>query len=252
MTTPQPNHQKLLITGKGKSNSISGTDGRIIEQWANEGIVRKINAGTNITTDPANGVDMGQGITINAMGGGSGNGPYFIDLYSGMDEEAGPAGSFSPGSGIFIGPNGEYSVLSPSSWTVFNTSDAAGYTFASSWIVFPSSGQSVSVLPEITMPAYTYTILHGPCSVTIVINAWGFDSVNAACYASSIVQVPPSASTQPPSSDYNPIFTMGSDLSLVSGTGFIGTGIVSAGTEAAAYIGSTQVTLNVPVGVTFT
>lgn len=70
MATPQPNQRRLIITGKGKPGSISGTDGRTIEQWANSfpGGIQEIVAGSNITVEDPE----GPVVTISSSGGSGG------------------------------------------------------------------------------------------------------------------------------------------------------------------------------------
>jgi hypothetical protein len=249
MTTPQPNHQKLLITGKGKSNSISGTDGRIIEQWANEGIVRKINAGTNITTDPANGVDMGQGITINATGGGSGISADFFVMTAGPD--AVDFGTPSP-YGIVFGPlSWGGGVLFQSTWPVLSNDGSrltnVYYSLASSWLWDIFSGDSACVLPEIDAPTWT-----GPdIGIAATIQALAFDESDEAIYQTSGMTISSGASFQFTAADFTNVIQNGSGgLVLTAGSGPHGNGLVSTGGNV--YFGATNITLDVVAGVSFT
>lgn len=98
-----PNHQKLIIANKNYKgvNDPYARDMRAIEMWANEGIVRKLIAGTNVTLTPSSGVDAGTGIEISATGGG---GTTYASL-------TGPGETVTPG---LLNQAGPFSVIDPS------------------------------------------------------------------------------------------------------------------------------------------
>ena len=135
--TVQPNHQKLIIPGKNSVGAHFGyaTDCRTIEQWANEGIVRKLIAGANITLTPSSGVDEGQGVEISARGGSGG--------YASL---TGPGETTTPGALTQAGPftvDGDFGVVDGSS-AIAVTSTSAEMS-SDNVAIFDSNGDTIEV-----------------------------------------------------------------------------------------------------------
>lgn len=247
-----PNNQKLIITKKNlpPSSGNYATDMRTIEQWANQGIVRKLIAGTDITLDPSSGIDDGNGITINSTGGGGGSGvsPYGT-CTCGMDSAIAPFAQWlgptdlSFQSTFTLGP-----WPSPIPGTV-----GQHYTFASSWITGTGSpGVSMLTLPEFFVPQFTTP--HGTgIEILFYIGAWDFDSsyTNYAQYSGLItIADPGDTNVQATTADLTAVEPASGDLSLVNGSGFSGNGLVS-GAAVTAYICSIAGSVDFPGGTTF-
>ena len=157
MATMPPNHQKLIVTGKNKKADEYGTDMRTIEQWANEGIVRSLHAGSGITLNPSTGVDTGTGITISSSGGGLNYGTLLMNVGPedyGIQNPLGgvylAAADMASGGGLAYVPM--VSKGTPAG-TPFGTQVAAQIT--TSWLSYVGPGQSACLLPVLTAPTFT-------------------------------------------------------------------------------------------------
>lgn len=235
-----PNHQKLVITKKTLPLSSGNyqTDMRTIEQWANEGIVRKLIAGSGVTLDPSSGVDAGNGIEISASGG-AGGGTGLWQLTSGPD----PASFGNPPFGVLLSgtsfPNSG-GALGVSSWLTMDQPGAGPvgeYAFVNSWWWNFFGAQDVVTYPSLLVPAFTGTI-----KVSFTIMAAAPDFTDAAIWQTNpitAVSGTPIATTaasyvnnpEPPSGDLSlgttGVETAGGDTYFAAGQAII---IVSAGT----------------------
>jgi hypothetical protein len=248
-----PNHQKLIVTNKQLPLSSGNyrTDMRTIEQWANEGIVRKIIAGTNVTTSPADGVDEGQGVTINATGGGGGATPGYGVLTAMMDEELWPFA-------LFLGATGTSSEGSYQLGPLYGTyplgtpSEAEGFFFGTSWVVETGEGGlSVNVLPIWDMPSFT-NAGSDPIEIEFFFGATDLSGsfTNYGVYE-GLVNLTSGESYQTQLTDLTPLFGgVSGDLSLVAGTGLSGNGLVSEG-GSVLYLASVTGRVGIPAGTTF-
>jgi len=240
-----PNHQKLIVTGKNKKATDYGTDMRTIEQWANEGIVRSLHAGSGITLSPSTGVDTGTGITINSTGGGGGTSVGYFAMYAGPDGNAIELHAFYMGMG-----GGQVDdALSNLQAQIPVFSNATGTTqwvsFGSGWMTKAGVGESVNVLPEFTAPAFT----GGPILVACEIAAGNATMSNYAIFTAG-VSFTSTEDYQFQSTDFATEGHAGADLSLVNGSGQTGVGIVSA--AGGVYWGGITGAFQIPTGTTFT
>jgi hypothetical protein len=243
-----PNHQKLVVTNKQLPLSSGNyrDDMRTIEQWANEGIVRKLIAGSNITLTPSNGVDQGQGIEIAASGGGGGALPAYGGLTCGMDSSQYPFAQW-------IGPTDpSFTNACQIGPLQQDEPTAVHYTFATSWITAVGiAGLSVLTLPEFSLPAFS-NAGSNPILFTFYIGAWDFDTsfTNYAQYEGTVSIPVAGGSVQCTVGDLTAIEAASGDLSLVAGSGQSGNGLVSAG-AGLSYIASISGAADVPAGTTF-
>lgn len=155
--TTAPNHQKLIIPGKNAHGGHTGypSDMRAIEQWANEGIVRKLIAGSGITLNPASGVDNGNGIEVSASGGAGLN-------YGTLTVLAGPEdyGIQTPLGGFYMANNqmdGNGTCLVPmvSKATPALAPSQVQAQITTSWVSYVGPGQSACLLPVLIAPTFT-------------------------------------------------------------------------------------------------
>lgn len=238
------NHQKLIIPGKNSRGAHPGysQDARAIEMWANEGIVRKLIAGSGVTLNPSSGIDAGLGIEISASGGGGGGTPSLVTLIAGMDTNDYPFG-------VFTMPT-DPSTEGASYWPVWSNSTAAPvlYMMGASWFCIVNGGDSVNLLPTVTVPGFT----GGPLTYELYMASADATFTNLAMYRGTItlttgatVQIASSALSAIPGG------TATGDLSLVAGTGDSGNGFVSAA-GGISYWCSVVGRIAVPAGTTFT
>jgi hypothetical protein len=236
--TEKPNHQKLIIPGKNSTGAHPGyaTDSRTIEQWANEGIVRKLIAGSGVTLSPSDGIDMGQGVEVSASGGGGTN-MGILTLSGGYD-------------GLDDGPIWGVSAPSPTSDAdVFMFPDAprmGGPTNYSNggfgWFVFSNAGLSVNLLPEIFVPAFTGATGLG---VLVEMWAWSIDGTNGAHYyvnTGSPLDFASNTNYQLQPTDLVEDFNFGGDLTMTAGSGSSGNGLITA--SGIPYIASVNLTVS--------
>jgi hypothetical protein len=239
MATNPPNHQKLIVTGKNAKASDYGKDMRIIEQWANEGIVRSLHAGSGITLNPATGVDTGTGITISAAGGSSLTYSFFT-WTSGEDS----ANTTPP---VWLSGN-DPGDIGATGLPLFSTGASGGpftYTFGLSYITFPIAGQSVSYLPILNAIFYS----SGSVSSTWQMTTLALDFSNFYTTTPNNVPIPTATPFQLTDTDFAPLVPVvgGGDISLVAGAGTSGNGLVSAAggkTYFTSITGSVTVALN--------
>jgi hypothetical protein len=229
----KPNHQKLIVPGKNfhPSKQNYGQDMRTIEQWANEGIVRKLIAGSGITLDPINGVDMGNGIEISSSGGG-GSAVSVGTLVTNLmpDEFTLPGlfvnlGAFGP-----ISPSGD---IGEEDWQLI-ASGATGVhqhgqkiMIGTGWFTDVGAGTSVAILPQFAAPLMT-----GPLpGLNIVVIMAASDALfgNSLLYQSNNINLASGATYQLLDTDFNLLDSSGTDLVLTAGSGFSGNGLVSQG-----------------------
>ena len=240
MATMPPNHQKLIVTGKNKKADEYGTDMRTIEQWANEGIVRSLHAGSGITLSPSTGVDTGTGITISSSGGGGGSANGILVATADVNEFGHQL--------VYLGPSTPTTV-GFSYWTFFDNSTGANRfsTPASNWIVAVLAGESVCVFPEFRSPYFT----GGPISVFFQMQTWAINETNVAIYQTNPITFTSGMTYQTQASDYILIVNGGGDITLTPGSGLSGNGLVSA-TNGAFYIASVTTQVTIPTGTTMT
>lgn len=254
MSVP-PNLQKLIIPGKNSSGAHPGyaTDARTIEQWANEGIVRKLIAGSGITLTPSSGVDAGTGIEIAASGGGGGGEPGIMSMfalpessligtprlvYLGADSTGNAGGTISLGqSDIALWSNPPIGAL---------------YTFGVSWFVSLSYGgvgpaPSVNILPEFIAPAFT----GGPLSLTVNMGATNMANTQAF-HAEGAFSLTTGQDYQTQTTDYSLTSNIGTHLSFVNGSGQNGNGIVLSTASADQFLCSIWGDVTVPLTTTIT
>lgn len=240
-----PNHQKLIVPGKNSQGGNAGyaTDMRTIEQWANEGIVRKLIAGSGITLDPSSGVDAGQGIEITSSGGGGSTPPGFLKLISGPD------GAELLATALIFGPS-DPGHPDTSWWQLFSNPGAfiVDQTIGSGWFVAANGGESASILPEVDTPAFTGG--SGTIGFDLVIAAAALDYSNYLIAESSSVLVGPSTHYQFLDTDFSVLSSGPGDFALTAGSGESGNGIVTAGGVIA--LGCMYGTVSIPAGTTFT
>jgi hypothetical protein len=246
MATKPPNHQKLIVTGKNKKAADYGTDMRTIEQWANEGIVRSLHAGTNITLDPTDGVDTGTGITISASGGGSSTSVSFVEMTAGPDDFV------DHSTAIWFGQGGGYSGLSDlqSFIPIFSSAtDNIWIAFSAGWMAPPGPTYSACVLPEFAVPAFT----GGPLTIFLTMNAATAIYSDFAIYSTDATPVSYTTGEdyqfQPSDFDYNSVHPA-SNLTMTAGSGPSQNGLVL--TNAGIYFGGVTGQIYVPAGTTFT
>jgi len=239
MATTPPNQNKLIITGKGKQGTISGTDARIIEQWAN---AHHLIAGTNITIDNPDAVNP----TINATGGGGGTSVGYFDMLAGPDENGVELHLFFMGMGG--GDSGDALGLLESLIPMFSnaTGSDVWVSFGSGWMTKAGVGESVNVLPQFTAPAFT----GGPIDIGVEIAAGNATFSNYAIFAGNPVSYTTGETYQFQTTDFTVQGNAGADLSFVNGSGQSGNGIISAagGVYWAGITGAFQI----PTGTTFT
>ena len=232
MASPVPNHQKLIVPSKNfhPSKQNYGRDMRAIEQWANEGIVRSLHAGSGITLNPADGIDMGQGIEISAAGGG-GASIGFWGLAGGGDglmQTGSYFGGFFNGNTPNTYPNYNLTplVAPPGGGTVFSGTQS----FGMGWFATASGGStniSACLLPQIQAPTFT----GGPMQMGLLI-VWAA-SIDGNDAAHATITVPLTTITsgfniQFVDTDFTPSIDAGSDLTWTAGSGINGNGWVSA------------------------
>jgi len=241
-----PNHQKLIVTGKNKKASDYGTDMRTIEQWANEGIVRSLHAGSGITLSPSTGVDTGTGITITATGGGGGTSVGYWSMYAGPDENAIELHAFFMGMGNAT--SGTALGLLQSVIPVFSnaTGSDVWVSFGAGWMTKAGVGESVNVLPEFTAPAFT----GGPIDLGCEIAASNATFSNYAIFASNPISYTSTEDYQLQTTDFTTQGHAGADLSFVNGSGQSGNGIISA--AGGVYWCGISGAFQIPTGTTFT
>jgi hypothetical protein len=248
MPTP-PNHQKLVITGKGKKDTISGTDARTIEQWANEGIVRKLIAGPGITLDPATGVDTGTGIEISSSGGGSGSSWSIATAHAGPDSLAVPPGSYIPSN--FSGTGFEPFATGAQPFPIVSipTLGVTQYTqqsWGQSWYCLTNPGTTITTFPGLGVDGWTPNP-GTDLTITALIMAADSQWLNAYVIQSIQQTISPSGGTYIfTETDFTSGMTInnyGTDLSLTS------VGLVSAG--GGLYYGQSQLFIQVPANITF-
>ena len=226
--------KRLFIPNKatGKQGQPEyGTDMRAIENF---NPINQIIPGTGITVSPTDGT--GPSVTINSSGGG-GTGIGFMTITMAPDINDTP---------LFLGPSDPSSIGDTYVQLFSNSSGGLQfYTFASSWIVAPSAGDSIDLLPIFQAPIFT----GGGIGLEWTLNAVGWDLANSGQVTSNLVTITSGATIQPPTSDYgSPSLT--SDLTFVNGTGNSGNGFVTAGGET-AYIASVSGRIDVQNGTTF-
>jgi hypothetical protein len=236
-----PNLQKLIIPGKNDKKVGYPTDMRTIEQWANEGIVRKLIAGSGITLDPSSGVDAGTGIEIASSGGSSSTDTGFFITAMGMDANDWDS------SGIYLGP-AETQTNGQAFWPILDNTSASSprhYDLFGSWMMEGNAGDSVCFLPILTSPDFTG---HATLGYNIQIQAMDATLANLAIY-NATGTIAPSTTVQPASSTYSGFVLAGSDLVLTAGTGDSGNGLVTSG-GGIVYWSSAQVEIIVSAGTT--
>jgi hypothetical protein len=245
-----PNQKKLLIPRKGTklpsapvSQSDHDANMRAIEIWANAqpaGGVSQLIAGTNITLDPADGLGA---VTINSSGGGGGGTPSTVTITTSTDFNDYPS-TFFP-----FGPT-DPSHLGVSNWSVWSNAggSAVHYTFGIGWMTLVNGGDSINFLPIFEVPAFT----GGSGEIGFQFYYWACDSsfVNFASYEGNL-NLTTGQSLQTTTADLTPIDPVGGgDLSLVSGSGTSGNGLVSTGGGILYWCGVSGI-IAVPAGTTF-
>jgi hypothetical protein len=241
MATKPPNHQKLIVTGKNKKADDYGTDMRQIEQWANEGIVRSLHAGSGITLNPSTGVDTGTGITISSSGGGGGGANANLLLTSGAD-------IFQFGAQLVFLGSSEPTTFGQSWWPMFDNSSGADrfYTPASNWIVAVLGGQSVCVFPQVDAPFFT----GGPIGISFQMQTWAINETNVAIYQTNPINFTSGMTYQTQNTDFTLIVNGGGDIVLTAGSGAHANGLVS--TAGGFYIASVTTQVTIPTGTAMT
>jgi hypothetical protein len=245
MTQP-PNLQKLIITNKNyhPSKERYATDMRTIEQWANEGIVRKLIAGSNITLTPSSGVDTGTGIEIAASGGGSGLSAGFVNMIAGPDDFDDHVSAiwFGIGAGYAYGDLNSFFPIFSSSTVQTVVSFAAG------WFAPPGPTYSACILPTFTVPAFT----GGGITMQVNINAANVGFTDFAIYEQdvNVITFTSGETYQLVPSDFDTHSSGGTDLVMTSGTGPTQNGLVT--TAGGKYFGGVSGYFTIASGTTFT
>jgi hypothetical protein len=247
-----PNQKKLIVPRKNAkiptapvSQSDHDANMRAIETWANAqapGGVQQLIAGTNITLDPTDGTGI---VTINASGGGGGSAGIYGSVACGMDSELYPFAQW-------LGPTNP-SLESVMQIGPINNTDPniVQYTWGTSWVTGTNGGQSMLFLPIFGLPAFS-NAGSDPCEFEFYIQVWDFSQTYTNyCQYTGVVNIPTTGgNVQCTTGDLTTESPAGGDLSLVSGTGTSGNGIVSAG-GVTAYLCSISGILAVPASTTF-
>jgi hypothetical protein len=248
MTQP-PNLQKLIITNKNyhPSKERYATDMRTLEQWANEGIVRKLIAGSNITLTPSSGVDAGTGIEIAASGGGG------TGLSAGVvSMQAGPDSTLADIDAIWFGIGGEGFISGgdlTSYFPIFSRSSESVITsFGAGWFAPPGPTYSACILPVFTMPAFT----GGPITMQCAINAANATFSQFAVYEmeTTTITFTTGETYQTQNTDFDYGASHGGDLTLTAGSGLSQNGLVTS--VASPYWGGVSGYFTCAAGTTFT
>lgn len=241
-----PNHQKLVVTQKNLpvSSGNYAKDMRTIEMWANEGIVRKIIAGTNVTTDPTDGVDMGQGVTVNSTGGGGAS----VDGL--LETTLFPEDSFLPFNVISLGPMNPIFTSGSDGGQVWNLPNNAhgnvpAFTFGNSWFFTASAGISVCLLPSFTFPVWSGSDM----GLNVMMAATDLTQTNYALWEATYTTITSGDSFQSAAADFSLVNSNGIDLTMTAGSGFSANGLVT--TAGGIYIGSIWGNVGIPSDVEY-
>ena len=197
---------------------------------------------------PEYGQDMRQ-IEMWAKGLKAGTAPSFLQIFAGPDDNANPStvnwlGSGGNSTGVLTGNDNQSFVPLFSN----STGHDVFYSFGSAWMALINNTLSACFFPMLVAPTFT----GGPIEVSLQINA-----ANAAMTQyflapnTTALFLTSGASAQFASGNYTGSFHVGTDLSLVAGTGQTGNGIVTSAVASTVYWGGVSGYVKVPTGTTF-
>ena len=240
MPNVPPTQSRLIIPGKQdpQAHPRYKTDMRELEIWAN---ARGLIAGSGITITNPNGPKS----TISASGGGGTTFGQFR-LIAQNDDNQWSTGFFFP----FV--NAAFSPGEGTSFYLCPSTTASGYRvqLGSSWMTDAGAGDSVNILPTLTVPSFT-----GGGTVNFEFWFWAATATfsNYRTYVGgTTVNLASGATHQYTAAEMGAaLVSGGADLSLVAGSGSTGIGLVSAA-GGIPYWAGVSGALSIPAGVTFT